>query len=71
MPLEYVTDSLGKRTGVIIPIATWNNIINKYEDVKELISPPNKPSDFAGKLRVQDGNKLKKFLKESETDDFI
>jgi hypothetical protein len=36
MPLQYIHDSNGATTAVIIPIEEWNKITEKYSDVEEL-----------------------------------
>jgi hypothetical protein len=48
MELQYISDSSGKRVAVIIPIEKWNDIIAKYEDIRDLINKPEqkKPSDY-------------------------
>ena len=42
MELQYISDNAGNHTAVIIPIAEWNNITAKHEDLKELVSEPEK-----------------------------
>ena len=37
MELQFIVDSKGKSIAVIIPIDEWNAIIDKYEDLKDLI----------------------------------
>lgn len=36
MPLQYISDSSGHPTAVIIPIEDWNGIRNKYPDVEKV-----------------------------------
>lgn len=56
MPLQYLSDSQGNHTAVLIPISEWLLIVQKHEDLKELddsvISGEKKmkPSDFAGSM---------------------
>ena len=40
--LQYISDGLGKMTGVLIPITDWTYLVNKYSDLAdeiEYISP--------------------------------
>jgi hypothetical protein len=53
MELQYISDSSGNHTAVVIPIDDWNNITTKHEDLKKLENPDGifkkrKPSDFKG-----------------------
>lgn len=69
MELQYISDSSGKHTAVIIPIAEWNDITAKHQDLKELTAEPEKksnkkkPSDFKGILTKEEGIKFHKHLK--------
>jgi hypothetical protein len=33
MNLQYITDSNGQTTGVVIPIEEWNELKTKYQDI--------------------------------------
>jgi hypothetical protein len=35
MNLQYISDSMGKITGVFIPIAEWNELKNKYKGIEQ------------------------------------
>jgi hypothetical protein len=63
MSFKYVTDSSCNRLAIIIPIDIWNEIITKHEDVKQQFAPAKKPSDYAGTLSKEEGEKFKKHLK--------
>jgi hypothetical protein len=46
MSIQYISDNLGNKTAVIIPIEDWEKIPNKY---KEQLDEPNlemSPADF-------------------------
>ena len=43
MDLQYISDSNGKHTAVIIPIDEWNNITTKHQDLKTLDEPKKNP----------------------------
>ena len=50
MDLQYLLDSEGNRTAVIIDIVEWNSLTSKYQDLKKLEQPKKKPSDFRGSI---------------------
>lgn len=50
MDLQYLLNSEGKRTAVVIDIVQWENLISKYQNLKKLELPKNKPSDFRGSI---------------------
>lgn len=54
MPIQYITDTEGVHTAVLIPINEWELIIRKHEDLKSLEAAVQKPkvklSGLAGKL---------------------
>jgi hypothetical protein len=56
MDLQYVSDSQGKHTAVLIPIEDWNYIITKHEDLKDLEIP--KPGGVKKKLSEKYAGKL-------------
>jgi hypothetical protein len=63
MALQYISDNAGKHTAVIIPIAEWNNITAKHEDLKKLestaeINYKRKPSDFVGCISKETALKM-------------
>lgn len=37
MSLQFITDSDGKTTGVIIPINEWNKLKKKYKDIDQSV----------------------------------
>lgn len=58
MDLQYISDSNGKHTAVIIPIDEWNNITTKHQDLKTLNEPKKKPSDFVGCISKETAQKM-------------
>ena len=65
MDLQYISDSNGKHTAVIIPIDEWNNITTKHQDLKTLDKPKKKPSDFVGCISKETADKLNEYVKQS------
>jgi hypothetical protein len=71
MDLQYVSDSEGKHTAVLIPIEDWNYITTKYKDLKTLGMP--KPSvikkklseKYAGKLPADVAEELQNYVAKS------
>ena len=53
-PLQYISDSTGKHTAVVIPISEWENIIRKYADLKLLEQEPSKEKTLTGKYTMGD-----------------
>ena len=39
MSLQIIRDGNGKNTGIFVPINDWNEIVEKYEDIKALVNP--------------------------------
>lgn len=35
MNLQYITDSNGQTTGVVIPIKEWNDLKSKFKEIEE------------------------------------
>jgi len=50
MDLQYLFDSDGKRTAVVIDILEWENLTLRYEELKKSELPKKKPSDFRGSI---------------------
>ena len=74
MDLQYVSDSEGKHTAVLIPIEEWNYITTKHEDLKALEMP--KPSvvkkklseKYAGKLPADVAEELQNYVTKSRNE---
>jgi hypothetical protein len=61
MALQYISDNKGRHTAVVIPIAEWENITAKHQDLKVLEHPDNvksKPSDFKGCISKETALKM-------------
>jgi hypothetical protein len=39
MPLQYISDSAGNHTAVLIPITEWELLTHKHEDLKQMELP--------------------------------
>ena len=72
MSLQVIQDGYGTNMGVFIPISDWNNIIQKHDDLKELVnigpSPKKKLSELAGKLSHKTVEDMQKNVAESRND---
>jgi hypothetical protein len=72
MRLQLIQDGYGKNTGVFVPINDWNIIIQKHEDLKNLIdidpSPKKKLSELAGKLSNATAEEMQKYIAESRNE---
>ncbi len=71
MPLQYITDTAGTNTAVLIPINEWELIKLKHEDLKNLENtienPKVKLSDLAGKLSNETAEALLQYVAESRS----
>jgi hypothetical protein len=73
MSLQYISDSAGHHTAVIIPIEEWNEITAKHEDLKVLMptkkrqnnKKERKLADFAGILSKEAGLAMIKDIEKS------
>ena len=69
MDLEYVSDSQGKHTAVLIPIEEWNYITTKHQDLKSLGKTQNRLSEkYAGKLPSDVAEELQNYVTQSRSD---
>ncbi len=62
MDLEYLSDTEGKHTAVVIPIEEWNSLTEIYQGLKTLEKPKQetrkKPSDFVGCISKETAQKM-------------
>ena len=72
MALQYISDNAGRHTAVIIPIAEWNDITAKHQDLKELmeesVPPKNNAARFRGILTNEETEKYHQYIKQSRTE---
>lgn len=75
MALQYVQDTGGKTTAVIIPIEEWKLIVSKHDDLKLLEESKKtvkrnniKPSDLAGSLSEESYHALNEHIKQSRNE---
>jgi hypothetical protein len=72
MDLQYISDTQGKHTAVVIPIDEWNNLTAKHQDLKLLEKPEQltkkKPSDFFGTLIKEDAEKMQAYVTQSRNE---
>ncbi len=66
MDLQYISDTQGRHTAVVIPIEEWNNITAKHEDLKLLETVANvstkNAARFKGLLNNEEANKYTAYL---------
>ena len=69
MSLQYITDSTGIHTAVLIPIQEWEMMKNRHSDLEELEKKNNKPplklSELAGKLSYDTAEEMLNYVAES------
>jgi hypothetical protein len=70
MELQYLLDTDGNQTAVVIPIEEWKSITSKHEDLKLLEKPEKKtkkkkPSDFLGCLSKETAQRMISDINES------
>ena len=58
MDIQYISDTNGNHTAVVIPIEEWNSITDKHQDLKTLETPKKKPSDFVGCISKEIAQKM-------------
>lgn len=72
MPIQYITDTEGMHTAVLIPINEWELITRKHKDLKNLESTAAKPkvklSGLAGKLSPTTAEAMLNYVAESRND---
>ena len=74
MALQYISDNAGKHTAVIIPIAEWESITAKHEDLMELmgekVPQANNAARFKGLLTDEEAGKTDEKLSKKKPSDF-
>ena len=72
MPLQYITDTAGVHTAVLIPINEWELITRKHEDLKSLETgapnPKVKLSELAGKLSAETAKAMLNYVEEARNE---
>lgn len=72
MRLQVIQDGYGKNTGVFVPISDWNILVQKHEDLKDLVDleplPKKKLSELAGKLSQETAEAMIKSISESRNE---
>ena len=63
MDLQYISDTQGNHTAVIIPIEKWNNLTAKHQDLKMMELPKNNASRFKNLLTNEEADKYHTYLK--------
>lgn len=58
MNVQYISDTQGRHTAVVIPIEEWNSLTEKYQELKEPETPRKKPSDFVGVLSPETARQM-------------
>ena len=68
MDLQYLSNTQGKHTAVVIPIDEWNNITAKHQDLKDLEIPKSNASRFKGLLTREEADKYHSYLKQARSE---
>ncbi len=68
MEVQYLSDAQGNRTSVLIPIEDWNKIKDRYEELKEIEKPKQKPSDFRGAISSETADQLIEYTKKARAE---
>ena len=72
MALQYISDNTGRHTAVIIPIAEWESITAKHEDLIELMGEKayqsNNAARFKGLLTDEEAEKYHQYLKQARSE---
>lgn len=69
MNVQYLSDTQGRHTAIVIPIEEWNTITAKHEDLKTLEKPKQKLSEkYAGKLPGTVADELQDYITQSRTE---
>ncbi len=73
MNIQYISDNIGLTTAVVIPIEEWNQITEKYPDLKSgetqnQLEKKLKPSDFAGKMSKETAEKFQEYIKNTRNE---
>lgn len=69
MALQYLSDSTGKPTAVVIPIKEWELLKEKHQDLQLLENPVSvgkkRPSDFRGSITKEMAQELNQHVEQS------
>ncbi|MDX2128894.1 MAG: hypothetical protein SFU91_07660 [Chloroherpetonaceae bacterium] len=72
MAIQIIKGKDGLNTGVFVPIEEWITIIQKHEDLKNLVDLEQKPkrkiSELAGTLSPEAGEALLKHVADSRNE---
>ncbi len=72
MDLQYISDTQGRHTAVVIPIEEWNNITAKHEDLKileQVADVSTKNADrFKGILNNEEADKYTAYLNQARNE---
>ncbi|GGD76787.1 hypothetical protein GCM10011514_45870 [Emticicia aquatilis] len=73
MDLQYLSDTEGNHTAVVIPIEEWNMIVAKHQDLKSLENPKKpskklKPSSFRGAISQKTADDLLLYSEKARTE---
>lgn len=69
MELQYIVDSMGKRTDVIIPIDKWNEIMVLHPKLRKLMGELNPKSNSVANFKgLLTNEEVEKFHKRKPSD---
>ncbi len=66
MDLQYLSDSDGKPTAVVIPIEDWQRLTHQHEDLRDLEQPARKTmASYKGVLSPDEAENLQSYVTQS------
>lgn len=65
MNVQYISDTQGRHTAVVIPIEEWNSLTEKYQELGK--SKPN-AARFKGLLTKEEADKYHTYLNQARTE---
>lgn len=68
MDLQYISDTQGRHTAVVIPIEDWNALTTKHQDLKLLERPQNNAARFKGLLTSEEANSFHIYLRQARSE---
>ena len=68
MDLQYISDTQGRHTAVVIPIEDWNTLTTKHQDLKVLEKPKNNAARFKGLLTNEEAMSYHTYLKQARSE---
>jgi hypothetical protein len=68
MELQYVSDSEGHHTAVIVPIEEWKKISSSHKEQSKTTLTKKKPSEFRGIFSKEEGEKINAYINKARSE---